>query len=155
MWKALESSLWPPSWHALSPWSPSISLPLTFSHTCPILPFGSWAFWPCALWLQRWILPLSTCSSPSGFMPLGTDSLQAALVDRTISDTCRLWAGVQTEDHNFKYLLHFKNFNKARNYFIKCVQFLASLIAQLVKNLSAMQETPVPFLGREDPLEKG
>ena len=31
----------------------------------------------------------------------------------------------------------------------------ASLIAQLVKNLPAMQETLVPFLGGEDPLEKG
>ena len=31
----------------------------------------------------------------------------------------------------------------------------ASLIAQLVKNLLAMQETPVRLLGREDPLEKG
>ena len=31
----------------------------------------------------------------------------------------------------------------------------ASLIAQLVKNLPAMQETPVRFLGREDPLENG
>ena len=31
----------------------------------------------------------------------------------------------------------------------------ASLIAQLVKNPPAMQEIPVPFLGREDPLEKG
>ena len=30
-----------------------------------------------------------------------------------------------------------------------------SLIAQLVKNLPAIQETPVRFLGREDPLEKG
>ena len=30
----------------------------------------------------------------------------------------------------------------------------ASLIAQLVKNLPAMQETRVQFLGREDPLEK-
>ena len=33
-----------------------------------------------------------------------------------------------------------------------------SLIPQLVKNLPAMQETPetlVPYLGREDPLEKG
>ena len=29
------------------------------------------------------------------------------------------------------------------------------LIAQLVKNLPAMQETPVRFLGQEDPLEKG
>ena len=33
--------------------------------------------------------------------------------------------------------------------------FWASLIAQLVKNPPAMQETPVGFLGREDPLEKG
>ena len=30
-----------------------------------------------------------------------------------------------------------------------------SLIAQLVKNPPAMQETPVRFLGQEDPLEKG
>ena len=32
---------------------------------------------------------------------------------------------------------------------------LASLTAQLVKNSPAMQETPVWFLGPEDPLEKG
>ena len=32
---------------------------------------------------------------------------------------------------------------------------LASLIAQLAENLPAMQETPVPFLSWEDPLEKG
>ena len=30
-----------------------------------------------------------------------------------------------------------------------------SLITQLVKNPLAMQETPVRFLGQEDPLEKG
>ena len=30
----------------------------------------------------------------------------------------------------------------------------ASLIAQTVKNLPAMQETQVQFLGQEDPLEK-
>ena len=30
----------------------------------------------------------------------------------------------------------------------------ASLIAQLVKNLPAIQETPIQFLGQEDPLEK-
>ena len=28
-------------------------------------------------------------------------------------------------------------------------------VAQLVKNLPAMQETPVQFLGQEDPLEDG
>ena len=33
--------------------------------------------------------------------------------------------------------------------------YRASLVAQLVKNLLAMQETLVQFLGREDPLEKG
>ena len=31
----------------------------------------------------------------------------------------------------------------------------ASLVAQLVKNPPAMQETPVQFLGQEDPLKKG
>ena len=31
----------------------------------------------------------------------------------------------------------------------------AFLVAQLVKNLPAMQETPVQFLGWEDPLEEG
>ena len=31
----------------------------------------------------------------------------------------------------------------------------ASLIAQLVKNPPATQETPARFLGQEDPLEKG
>ena len=31
----------------------------------------------------------------------------------------------------------------------------ASPVAQLGKNPPARQETPIPFLGREDPLEKG
>ena len=35
-----------------------------------------------------------------------------------------------------------------------CV-YRASWVAQLVKNLLAMQETPVQFLGQGDPLEKG
>ena len=33
--------------------------------------------------------------------------------------------------------------------------FRASLIAQLVENPPAVQETLVRFLGQEDPLEKG
>ena len=32
--------------------------------------------------------------------------------------------------------------------------YWASLVAQLVNNLPAMQETPVRSLGQEDPLEK-
>ena len=34
------------------------------------------------------------------------------------------------------------------------VYLLDSMVAQVVKNLPAMQETQVQFLGREDPLEK-
>ena len=37
----------------------------------------------------------------------------------------------------------------------KVKQYLASLVAQMVKNLLAMQEMRVRFLGWEDPLEKG
>ena len=33
--------------------------------------------------------------------------------------------------------------------------FRTFLVTQLVKNLPVMQETPVGFLGWEDPLEKG
>ena len=38
--------------------------------------------------------------------------------------------------------------------FLSSIQ-TASLIAQLVNHLPAMQETQVRFLGQEDPLEKG
>ena len=45
----------------------------------------------------------------------------------------------------------------SENFF--CFSFLAkglpSLVAQMVKNLPAMQETQVQSLGWEDPLEKG
>ena len=40
-------------------------------------------------------------------------------------------------------------------FFEKPVIFIrASVLAQFVKNLPAMQETPVQFLGWEDPMEK-
>ena len=38
---------------------------------------------------------------------------------------------------------------------MKSLMHVQSLVAQLVKNQPAMQETLVQFLGREDPLEKG
>ena len=41
-------------------------------------------------------------------------------------------------------------------YFIfMCIIIWASLVAQTVKNLAAMQETRVQSLGQEDPLEEG
>ena len=44
--------------------------------------------------------------------------------------------------------------------YLGCFKFvsiisLASLVAQMVKNLPTMQKTQVRFLGQEDPLEKG
>ena len=41
------------------------------------------------------------------------------------------------------------------NIYIFVLEYMASLVAQLVKNLPAMWETLVRFLGQEDPLEKG
>ena len=38
---------------------------------------------------------------------------------------------------------------------MKLMKRRASLVAQTVKNLPAVQETLIPFLGREAPLEKG
>ena len=46
-------------------------------------------------------------------------------------------------------------YKRRMRYFILTFPYRASLIAQLVKNLPAMKETPVQFLGQEDPLEKG
>ena len=43
----------------------------------------------------------------------------------------------------------------AASEFFFFLTYLASLVAQLVNNLPAMQETLVRFLGWEDPLEKG
>ena len=39
--------------------------------------------------------------------------------------------------------------------FLRCWVFTGSLVAQMVKNLPAMQETSVRSLGQEDLLEKG
>ena len=38
---------------------------------------------------------------------------------------------------------------------VKQLCFLGGSVAQMVKNLPAVQETWVPSLGRKDPLEKG
>ena len=49
------------------------------------------------------------------------------------------------EQHRIDHILHNPHPDNAG----------ASLIAQLVKNQPAMQETLIRSLGREDPLEKG
>ena len=52
-------------------------------------------------------------------------------------------------------LFHIKMSNPVSFYLALCIHSWASPIAQLVKNPSAMQETLVQFLGREDLLENG
>ena len=49
---------------------------------------------------------------------------------------------------NNVYIIIYEMFKAYKN-------VMASLVAQLVKNSPAMQETPVQFLGWEGPLEKG
>ena len=59
------------------------------------------------------------------------------------SASVSMWAA----RHHRPILTHTAGWKKAH--------FKEALIAQLVKNPPAMQETVVRFLGREDPLEKG
>ena len=49
----------------------------------------------------------------------------------------------------------FKNFSVCWSLMSFSLIFAASLVAQMVKNLPAIQETWVQSLGGEDPLEKG
>ena len=52
--------------------------------------------------------------------------------------------------------VNFKNiyFHVSSDFFFK-FEVWASLVAQMVKNPPAVQETQVPSLGQEDPLEEG
>ena len=52
------------------------------------------------------------------------------------------------------WMLSFKSAFSLSSFIVLMQELGASLAAQLVKNPPAMQESPVQFLGREDPLEK-
>ena len=59
-------------------------------------------------------------------------------------------------DTDFKAVIYLsKELKKTLLKELKYNDSRASLVAQQVKNLPAMQETPVWFLGQEAPLEKG
>ena len=49
----------------------------------------------------------------------------------------------------------FSGSNTEYMFMLLCKGLWASLIVQLVKNPPAVEETWVPFLGQEDPLEEG
>ena len=62
----------------------------------------------------------------------------------------------QHEEYHFMYKISIKCQSQKFSVIIYLVPSLsASLIAQLVKNPSAMQKIPVWFLGQEDSMEKG
>ena len=53
-------------------------------------------------------------------------------------------------------ILFIENFKDSIRKLLELInEYRASLIAQLVKKPPEMQETPIQFLGWEDPLEKG
>ena len=63
-----------------------------------------------------------------------------------------------TTEQDERYGLHRNKGKLLNDQMIICINSMSSsvsLVAQLVKNPPAMQETPVRFLGWEDLLEKG
>ena len=60
---------------------------------------------------------------------------------------------IQLNPYEKSSMMFLYNFKILLSYCLIIVK--ASLVAQLIKNLPAIQETLVQFLGREDPLEKG
>ena len=88
---------------------------------------------------------------------------QAAVYEFTKSRAWHKWLSMQAQSvtNKFKgckgssiFILFIRTLNDQVNKYFGYL-ICASLIAQLVKNLPAMQETPVRFLGWEHPLEKG
>ena len=69
--------------------------------------------------------------------------------------TGRKAKGLQLEEIGCKYQTFFISLLSSRRKQTISVRILVSLIAQLVKNPPAVQETLVQFLGWEDLLEKG
>ena len=68
---------------------------------------------------------------------------------------CILFVPPRTHTHTHTYTQCIKNYFFNLKAFGLCTCLLDCLIAQLVKNPPAMQETLVRFLGQEDLLEKG
>ena len=58
-------------------------------------------------------------------------------------------------EHRAELPVLYSRFPVAIHFTHDSVCMWAFLVAQLVKNSPAMQETPVQFLDREDPMEKG
>ena len=93
-------------------------------------------------WPKYWSLSvsISPANEYSGLISFGIDWFDILVVQGTLKNLL--------QHHSSK-----ASIPRCSAFFM--VQLLASLVAQLVKNLPAMQETWVQSLGWEDPLEKG
>ena len=111
----------------------SSSLPSSFSAPLSLASFLLPSFLPLSSLL--FFLSLPSSLPPAFFPSFFLLSLLLVISDITLSlcDSIGVW------------VLHIDN---------SYVPNWASLIVQLVKNLPIMQQTPVKFLGWEDPLEK-
>ena len=81
-----------------------------------------------------------------GILPLGTEKMDKVLY-------CLLSSKLLLRGLGFRIIQISIKFSIIQIREMQCIS-LISLIAQLVKNLFAMQKTPVQFLGWEDLLEK-
>ena len=87
---------------------------------------------------------------------------------RSLRQRCLISPQTHTHEYVLGIYMHYKlvtmlkssnhpSAHKIQSYYniTDCIPYVgASLIAQLIKNLPAVQETWIQFLGREDPLEK-
>lgn len=71
------------------------------------------------------------------------------------SQHCLIVKNLNKRKTNLTYERYYSEITTPRDKSFYHTHDRASLIAQLVKNPPAMQETPVQFMGQEDPLEKG
>ena len=93
------------------------------------------------------------CSSEPCF--LGRVSLETKRNDKGITYFYWLPGHFFLADEETQDITGWRSLKNSVFFFFPLPKLGASLIAQLVKNLPAMQETPVRFLDWEDPLEKG
>ena len=87
------------------------------------------------------------------FLSIHNQSIKISVLKRNVA-----FLSPSLQIASFSLHQHLWNINRTTS-FLKSVKtyasYSASLIAQLVKNLPAMQETLVQSLGQEDLLEKG
>ena len=105
-------------------------------------------------WPKYWSFSISPCLEYSGLICFRIDQFDLLAVcllqhhnsKASVLHWCDRWHYLIFECWTSLSFLHM---------YLPYVLLRASLVAQLVKNLPAMQKTPVWFLGQEDLLEKG